>query len=265
MSERFFHDFLNYDLKQNSEEIDTLVKDEKNFDSILFNIVKELSQLTEKSRKNVNRISDVILDGNVSANGCSNSKGLSELQDKANKIVSKLCEEKSLSSLSPKVVNSILAGSITVLDPSETYYQSVSIKEDGTSVRRNIYNVLLHPYYLFSLVKESFLIAKSYVDKDLFTFTWAVLELIVDAYKVSEIKIDEKTTSILLYLAALSPIDENELVNKVESEFLKFNNLQKISVKLKEDDVHNIINNLYKLHVINIIEGKIVITEKIYL
>lgn len=266
MAKEKFDDILGIEILDEFHDVPSIAND--TYRELLPDITKAVVRSYNEQRKAAKKISDVVFDGNISEDGVSSNPNISEIQKKVNEIATRLADEHKLCQLNEKAVNVILSGALTVPEVEETFYQTIRLSDNGTAVSQKIYNIIFHPSYLFSLLKNSYLIGKTVVECDIVSFIWAILDFVVSTSQASKIEITPKQVTVLIYLSkyATNKISESEIKEKIEKHTLDINDFGDYTyTELTPNEVSEILNQLMKLRIVTIDEGIISLAEKILL
>lgn len=266
--------FLKFDIFEECIDSSSLTSGNEEYQKLLPNVNKTIKKANIASRNAIQRIASVTFDGNIEKNGYSSNESVAKFQKDFNNTLTHLyAENNDFLKLDTTIVNSVLSGAISIPIPDDNYYQSVDIKRDGTGILTKPYNVFFHPKHLLDMLKNSYLMGKSIISDDLFTFSTALLGFFESYYKASQETITSREVIVLLYMTKYGnkPIKLDGLYSNIIDHPLDFSECASIKEKnitFEESELTKILQRLSELHIIlisNDTEGNkiISIVEKI--
>lgn len=250
--------FLELDILDGCTDLMSLTGENKEYQKLLPNANKAIKRANIESRNAVQRIASVTFDGNIEEYGYSSNESIAKFQKDFNNTLTCLHEENNnFLKLDITAVNSVLSGSISVPISDDIYYQSINIKKNSTATSTKLYNVFFHPKHLLYMLKNSYLMGKSMISKDLFTFSRGLLNFLANYYKASQVNISNKETVLLLYLTKYGdrPINLDKLYSNIVNRTLNFSqcaDMDERNITFTEDELINTLENLAKLNIISI-------------
>jgi len=137
----------------------------------------------------------------------------------------------------------------------------VDVRDLKKGKSTKLYNIQFNLKYCFGLITDAFTVGKNAINKDYFGLILSILSLLVKLEKAKTISIGYLESIIVSVLAQLgNKVEESELISLVlKNDALKYCDYNNISPSI----VFNSLSNLYKIKVIENIDGFVQIIEKI--
>lgn len=225
------------------------------------------------AREKLDTAMNVVLDGNLySLEGFSSDEAIEKVQKKAGKLMAELHKNEGLCELDTVSLNSTLDIALDVPDDrNQIYLQAMYETKEGdfASIKPSnfVQNVLAHPSKILMSLKAIYLLNTEFVEKELLSFVWVFLDVILYFTKNSIIKIPPEYVVVTLYIQkyALPFIKEDDLISLIKEKKLKFSLTKLNDLKLTEQSLHEIITALSSIGVIKIDSENISLSEKILL
>ena len=182
----------------------------------------------------------------------SHNEKIAEIQHLANSVKDSCVNE--------IVLNRILDASIELISQEEFYTHTVDVRDLKKGKSTKLYNIQFNLKYCFGLITDAFTVGKNAINKEYFGLILSIILLLVKLEKAKTISIDYLESIIISVLAQLSnKVEENELISLV----LKNNALKYCEYDISSSIIYDSLSNLYKLKVIENVDGFVQIIEKI--
>lgn len=185
----------------------------------------------------------------------SHNEKIAEIQRLANRVKSSCVNE--------IVLNRILDASIELISQEEFYTHTVDIRNLKKGKSNKLYNIQFNLKYCFELINDAYIVGKNAIDKKYFELILSILFLFIELEKVTTISIDYLDAIIVSVLAKFGrKIDEGELVSLVlKNDALKSCEYNNITPSV----IYSSLSNLYKLKIIENVDGFVQLIEKVLL
>lgn len=240
---------VSYDLK--TKRIDSMAnKEYRDNISVVRKIIEKNNNKFEEAQLRAAKL--IIRNVNKGELYSSNEK-IAEVQRLANQV--------KLGSTNEIVLNRILDASMDLISQEETYAHAVDIRNLKKGKTTKVYNIRFNLRYCFGLITDAFTVGKASVEKQYFELILSIIKLFMELEEMTTIDIDYLEAVIVSTLAKLGDkVEEERLISSVlKSEELKCYECKEIT----SNDVYKSLTILYKIKVIENVDGFVYLIEDI--
>lgn len=240
---------VSYDLK--TKRIDSMAnKEYRDNISVVRKIIEKNNNKFEEAQLRAAKL--IIRNVNKGELYSSNEK-IAEVQRLANQV--------KLGSTNEIVLNRILDASMDLISQEETYAHAVDIRNLKKGKTTKVYNIRFNLRYCFGLITDAFTFGKASVEKQYFELILSIIKLFMELEEMATIDIDYLEAVIVSTLAKLGDkVEEERLISSVlKSEELKCYECKEIT----SNDVYKSLTILYKIKVIENVDGFVYLIEDI--